>query len=772
MDECTTDSRSEKRPTPSEDTSRAKRGKYTSAACNLCKKRKLRCVPSQDGGSCQRCAGAELLCVFDAPSRQAGREKTENSNNDQLRLLLSELAGLRRQVGDLAGAVHELQQSVYSGSNDVVKNVSSPSHGRAFADSPNTQAPGLRRKPKFMGPTRPDFDFQVGERALHRMGIPLVSSDSDGEAVAHSCSQSPVPSTPTETATAAAAATAEASAGGSFHPHLRWTTDEIVRLLGVYDEDVNSVFPCIDVADLAAQPQAIRDDVLRCLRQQESVLLPDTRASAGAGDAALARVVIATAVVLEARGRNTVSEMLVSPVERNVSCIASPEPDMKEVQLLAVLSIYYFHIDQDLLAWRAISVAAHEMLEMGLHRKQSLLENYKSSNARQLATRVFWCVYVLDRRWSIGISLPFALRDRDLDPELPEPGLDLPYLQSMVGYGRLCSQLWDAIPVLHSTGGAGGLGPRQLLQDDQVALLDLRVQEWLAQIPAELQLRHPRLGLAPRVQPHVLHRLRTLLYLRANSLRILLHRHRLRSPTAIEADPHGAWLVVDIAMDSIQVLFHLNETTDIYARQQRAFNYFLLSALAVLFLAVCHAPRIFTEPCRRSFGDAVALIRCFSHDRTVSRRLWRSIRGLLPALRRLGLHEDGQKAVMATSASRAPSAATSVATAATEGTEAVAPVQYVEAHNTSTAVIAGDAAGRLQMWNAADPYMQMGDSLYDDTFGGPVPDMFQVDTDLLTLFDIFGQGQQLDEGLHADVFADGPLVGEGGGISQRFQWLI
>ena len=58
---------------------------------------------------------------------------------------------------------------------------------------------------------------------------------------------------------------------------------------------------------------------------------------------------------------------------------------------------------------------------MGLHRKKSLLENFPDEKIRRLATRAFWCVYVLDRRWSFGTSLPFALGDRDIDPELPEP---------------------------------------------------------------------------------------------------------------------------------------------------------------------------------------------------------------------------------------------------------------------------------------------------------------------------------------------------------------
>lgn len=84
-------------------------------------------------------------------------------------------------------------------------------------------------------------------------------------------------------------------------------------------------------------------------------------------------------------------------------------------------SIYYFHCDDELLAWRTIGIAAREALEMGLHRRKSLFDNFKDPDTRRLATRVFWCVYVLDRRWSFGTSLSFALSDRDIDAGLPEP---------------------------------------------------------------------------------------------------------------------------------------------------------------------------------------------------------------------------------------------------------------------------------------------------------------------------------------------------------------
>ena len=37
------------------------------------------------------------------------------------------------------------------------------------------------------------------------------------------------------------------------------------------------------------------------------------------------------------------------------------------------------------------------------------------------AMLTFWSVYCLDRRWSFGTGMPFALQDSDIDPNLPKP---------------------------------------------------------------------------------------------------------------------------------------------------------------------------------------------------------------------------------------------------------------------------------------------------------------------------------------------------------------
>jgi hypothetical protein len=60
-------------------------------------------------------------------------------------------------------------------------------------------------------------------------------------------------------------------------------------------------------------------------------------------------------------------------------------------------------------------------LEMGLHRKESLFQTFPNPESRVWPIRLFWCIYVLDRRWSFGTGMPFALQDSDIDPELPKP---------------------------------------------------------------------------------------------------------------------------------------------------------------------------------------------------------------------------------------------------------------------------------------------------------------------------------------------------------------
>lgn len=85
---------------------------------------------------------------------------------------------------------------------------------------------------------------------------------------------------------------------------------------------------------------------------------------------------------------------------------------------MTLKSIYHFRRDNVTLAWRKIGAAAKLCLELGLHRlSDSVLEDSTRVHF-SWETNMFWCVYVLDRRYSFMANLPFALQDRDIDFEL------------------------------------------------------------------------------------------------------------------------------------------------------------------------------------------------------------------------------------------------------------------------------------------------------------------------------------------------------------------
>ena len=223
-----------------------------------------------------------------------------------------------------------------------------------------------------------------------------------------------------------------------------------------------------------------------------------------------------------------------------------------------------------------------------------------------------------------------------------------PYLTAMIAYSLIGSKVWRSI----ASGDSDANRDNQFSKDD-ASYLDYQVITWHRAIPETLRYIHPNspeYAAASQQSPadpnaineaggRALYRLRVVLYLRANQMRILIFRPVLHSATSILSSTSSdcAQTVIDIAKDTIRVLTHVNQTSDIYRTQQMCFNYFLISALAVLFLAVSHAPAQFSESCREEFYMALNLVRGLSANSYVSKRLWRTIRGLKEVGPKLGL---------------------------------------------------------------------------------------------------------------------------------------
>lgn len=217
------------------------------------------------------------------------------------------------------------------------------------------------------------------------------------------------------------------------------TRDDMLRLLDIYETESHSIYPLAElnhlrrlVTRLYVESATSTDlNTHRALQSNTSLLQPLSTLQA----------VLAVALVIENRGASHLASSLIEDLERRSKYgSSSMQTDVCSVEILALRvfyvpycaseavadvtyfqSLYHFYCDDEIAAWRAIGIAARASLEIGLHLAHPRFTELKSQREINHARRVFWCVYCLDRAWSLRTGLPNAIQDDDIDPDLPIP---------------------------------------------------------------------------------------------------------------------------------------------------------------------------------------------------------------------------------------------------------------------------------------------------------------------------------------------------------------
>jgi hypothetical protein len=180
---------------------------------------------------------------------------------------------------------------------------------------------------------------------------------------------------------------------------------------------------------------------------------------------------------------------------------------------------------------------------------------------------------------------------------------------------------------------------------DEIGYLDFQVLQWYQQLPESLTFNVQNLARENEIPSRGQRKLRLLMFLRLNLARIQIYRPILHSATSIMANRHHAQKVIDVAKETISVLIRVNQTSDLYRTQQIVYNYFLIQALAVIFLATSHAPAEFFRQTRDEFYGALDLVKGFSTRSYISKRLWTTIRGLKELGEKIGALARGTNSV-------------------------------------------------------------------------------------------------------------------------------
>ncbi|KAL4915822.1 hypothetical protein BDW62DRAFT_219149 [Aspergillus aurantiobrunneus] len=611
------ESSSSKRSSPLEPPRSKKRAKYTQLACNECKRRKLKC----DGKPvCSRCTRQNAQCVY-TPSSHASTnisatplgEARENGFLNKFRTVDQQIDALHREMRVMSARMRELESASVTPSVSNNTSVSS------------SVSAGLQRimnrpvSPDYVGPTSAEFGITPQQKPV---------DESDGGETESESESTPAPSP-------AAVSDVEAM---STDPLGNLGKEEALRLVTVYENNVGLMYPCIDLDSVRSYVNDYFENEDRPGPTPPGMTDQDWFF---ARDAEVLKILLATALLAESHGRSERAALLADSVEdRFATRLKIPEVDMKELLILTLLSIFHSYRDDEVISWRLIGMAVRGSMQLGLHRQETWLRTggvFPGELQWTFTSRLFWCIYVLDRKWSFGTGLPFAIQDSDMDTNLPEPGAATPYLTCMINYARISTKIWGLV--------MGWRSRPKAATSDYCSYLDFQVQQWIQSIPRELRFdpEPPHAPPGTHTDPESTGRmtmLQVLLALQANQLRILVYRQNLLTTDSIESNAAGASTAVETAKSTVHMLDYFSRVSDIYFQRPEPFNYFLISALAALFLAVLHAPARFSQVCRPEFYAAVDMVRRSSTRAHTSRRLQKIIRSL--KLIRLNLDNRSQ----------------------------------------------------------------------------------------------------------------------------------
>ncbi|KAF1946134.1 hypothetical protein EJ02DRAFT_337101 [Clathrospora elynae] len=595
---------------------RAKRNRYISIACNECKRRKIKCNGQTP---CQRCGNLSLECQY-APNCCNNFKES-----DEFQQMSAQISSLQQQVDELYHNLSTLSTQVDMHSNGAI---GTPFHSHDYQQTPMLPPPPARartksfsRHPRFHGPTSSAFNLGVARSSLKTMGI-SAGEDGEDEGIVARDASPPMPS----------AMLPKRPMHADKDPIWSVSKQEALRLVRVWHEEQGIMYPILEVDKVLRYTEMLFTFVEAAARSGlMQGALPGSDAIMDEQTSVL-KLILAITLVLEGRGKDPLGENLFENVHRVVEKALSEPVSLHGINLLALTAMYHFTRDDEVLAWRVTGLAARQCLELGLHRRETYPSLFPDPEEQASAIRTFWSIYVLDRRWSFGTGMPFALQDADIDDNVPKPHVSAhestPYLNSMISYSLIGSKVWKSV---------ADVTFQDKINKEDISFLDFQVLNWHRSIPESLKFVHPDSGRQVEPPARVVHRLQVVLYLRANQMRILIYRPVLHTATTIMENLEFAHVVVKVAKDTIRILTHINQTSDIYRCQQTMFNYFLISALAVLFLAVAHAPAEFSQQSRDEFYMALDLVRGLSSNSYVSKRLWKTIKTIKEIGPRLGL---------------------------------------------------------------------------------------------------------------------------------------
>ncbi|KAK7403528.1 hypothetical protein QQX98_010706 [Neonectria punicea] len=389
-----------------------------------------------------------------------------------------------------------------------------------------------------------------------------------------------------------------------------------MKVLLVYEEEVGIQYPFLDVDILRQEIMAVKNNVSRSTvgvrKDHTHDRIEDMAITIHAIISTLADP---TAIEIANPAAEEIFAGAVGRTQLNGA-------DKEELIVLILCSIYFFLSDREVLAWRGIGIVMRLLQELTCHGSDNMRAGSSSELLRDVGEKLYWVAYTLDRRWSFGTGLPFAVQDSDINhhPSFTDDSVSCAYLKCMVAYSNIASEVRRSILDASLSLPATSASTRDFL--------NFRVVQWKHNLPRKLQFGGVDDKFDPAKDNRGEYKLRLLLHLRANQMRTVIHRKSAVQSEPGSFDPSSLNDMTEIAQDTIRILIGLARETDIYHAQHRTFNHFLETALSSLLLIICSAGDEQRVSCLQDVVEAMNLVKQLSAQSPITRRLGDKLQGI------------------------------------------------------------------------------------------------------------------------------------------------
>lgn len=380
----------------------------TKPRSNECKRRKIKCNGETP---CQRCGTLNLVCLY-APNCCSNSFK----DSDEFKRMTAQVTRLQEQVDSLYQAMTTLRTETLPSAPIPDRLAAIPSS--SASDSPSTSyslapKPELAQRssagagsgsgsgsgPGFRGPSGTAYGLDVANTTMHTMGYKGMHASEDGAVPSFLVEH--VAGRPTQQQT-------------QRDPLWEIGRDEMVRLCRLHDEEVGIMFPVLNIQSVISHARSLASFMESSSRNGMHPELNDEKTLQ-------LKMVMCCGLALEEHGHGGRASRLYESMEADVNRkLMVDQSNVANLPLLTLLAGYRFLSNDEILAWRVMGQVVRLCLELGVHRHSGLIK-IPDEEVRQSAMMSFWSAYLLDRRWAFGTGLPYAVRDEDVDPELPSP---------------------------------------------------------------------------------------------------------------------------------------------------------------------------------------------------------------------------------------------------------------------------------------------------------------------------------------------------------------